>query len=167
MNIKKLRTTADGCFGLSNRGILNVTNNNIKCLVWDQPLKHTSVENPTNCSNVESRLKRIGNLFQACLHPLSEIISDKEWKTLRAREAVKKRRKKVSNRTVNYFRQRNKCSQYLVSRKRNVKIRKKKKRKRVLRKYYAVLVKIIKIGKHGDNYNVIFKNSGTKAETTE
>ena len=63
---------------------------------------------------------------QACLHLLSEIISDKERKTLRAREAVKKQRTKVSNRTVNYFRQRNKCSQYLVLRKRNVKIRKKK-----------------------------------------
>ena len=44
---------------------------------------------------------------------------------------------------------------------------KKKKRKRVLRKYYAVLVKIFKIGKHGDNYKVIFKNPGTKAETTD
>ena len=41
--------------------------------------------------------------IQACLHELSQITSDKERKTLRAREAVKKRKKEVSNRTVNYF----------------------------------------------------------------
>ena len=103
---------------------------------------------------------------QACLHPLSQIISDKERKTIRAREAVKKRKKEVSNGTVNYFRQRDKCSQYLVCKRGMLRLGKKK-RKRVSRKYYAVLVKISKIGKHGDNYKVIFKNPGTKAETTE
>ena len=30
---KKLRTRADGYVGLSNRDILKVTNNNIKCLI--------------------------------------------------------------------------------------------------------------------------------------
>ena len=63
---------------------------------------------------------------QACLHPLSQIISDKERKTLWAREAVKKRKKEVSNRTVNYFRQQNKCSQYLVCKRGMLQLGKKK-----------------------------------------
>ena len=46
-------------------------------------------------------------------------------------------------------------------------LRLRKKRKRVLRKYYAVLGKITKVRKHGDDYKVIFKNPETKAETTE
>ena len=46
-------------------------------------------------------------------------------------------------------------------------LRLRKKRKRVLRKYYAVLGKITKVRKHGDDYKVIFKNPKTKAETTE
>ena len=41
-----------------------------KSLDVDQPLRYTLVENPTNCSNVERRLKMIGNLFfiHACIH---------------------------------------------------------------------------------------------------
>ena len=39
--------------------------------------------------------------------------------------------------------------------------------KRVLKKYYIVLGKITKIGKHGDNYKIIFKNPETKAKTNE
>ena len=51
----------------------------------------------------EKSIEKDRKSVQACLHPLSQIISDKERKTLRAREAVKKRKKEVSNRTVNYF----------------------------------------------------------------
>ena len=39
--------------------------------------------------------------------------------------------------------------------------------KRVLKKYHIVLGKITKIGKHGDNYKIIFKNPETKAKTNE
>ena len=78
---------------------------------------------------------------------------------------MKKRNKDVSNRTVKYFRQRNKCSQYLVGKR--ILLRLGKKGKRVSKKYYVVLGKINKIGKHDDNYKVIFKNPETKAETTE
>ena len=53
-------------------------------------------------------------VVQPCLHPSSEIISDNKRKTLRASEAVKKRNKEVSNKTVKCFRQRNKCSQHLT-----------------------------------------------------
>ena len=53
-------------------------------------------------------------VVQPYSHPPIQIISDNKQKTLRAREAEKKRNKKVSNRTVKYLRQRNKCSQYLV-----------------------------------------------------
>ena len=42
------------------------------------------------------------------MHPSSEIISDNERKTLRDREAVMKRNKEVSNKTVKYLRQQNK-----------------------------------------------------------
>ena len=94
---------------------------------------------------------------------LSEIISNNERKTLRSREAVKKRNKEVFNRTVKYFRQRKKCSQYLV----RVLLRLGKKRKSVSKKYYVVLGEITKIRKHGDNYKVIFKNPETNAESTE
>ena len=67
---------------------------------------------------------------------------------------------------MKYFRQRNKWSQYLVGKR--VLLRLDKKGKRVSKKYYVVLSKITKIGKHGDNYKVIiFKNSETKAETTK
>ena len=86
-------------------------------------------------------------------------------KTLRTREAVMKRNKEVSNKTVKYFRQQNKCSQYLVGKR--VLLRLSKKGKIVSKKYYVVLVKITKIEKHGDNYKVIFKNPATKAETAE
>ena len=41
-----------------------------------------------------------------------------------------------------------------------------KKGKRVSKKYYVVLSKITKIGKNGNNYNVIFKKRETKAENT-
>ena len=99
------------------------------------------------------------------LHPSDEIISDNERKTLRAREAVMKRNKEVSNRTLKYFRQRNKCSQYLVGER--VLLRLGKKGKIVSKKYYVLLDKITKIEKHGDNYKVIFKNPETKAGTTE
>ena len=102
---------------------------------------------------------------QPCLHPSSEIISDNERKTIRAREAVMKRNKEVSNKTVKYFRQQNKCSQYLVGKR--VLLRLSKKGKIVSKKYYVILVKITKIEKHGDNYKVIFKNPVTKAETAE
>ena len=44
-------------------------------------------------------------VIQPYLHASSEIISDKERKTQRTREAVKKRNKKVSNRFLKYFRQ--------------------------------------------------------------
>ena len=37
----------------------------------------------------------------------------------------------------------------------------------VSKKYYVVLGKINKTGKHGANYKVIFKNPETKSETTE
>ena len=53
-------------------------------------------------------------VVQPCLNPSSEINSHNERETIRAREAVKKWNKEVSNRTVKYFRQRNKCSQYFV-----------------------------------------------------
>ena len=99
------------------------------------------------------------------MHPSSEIISDNERKTLRAREAVMKRNKEVSKKTVKYFRQQSKCSQYLVGKR--VLLRLSKKGKTVSKKYYVVLVKITKIGKHGDNYKIIFKNPETKAETTK
>ena len=66
---------------------------------------------------------------------------------------------------MKYFRQQNKCSQYLVSEK--VLLRLGKKRKRVSKKYYVAHGKITKIGKHGDNYKVIFKNPEFRAETTE
>ena len=99
------------------------------------------------------------------MHPSSEIISDNERKTLRAREAVMKRNKEVSNKTVKYFRQQSKCSQYLVGKR--ALLRLSKKGKTVSKKYYVVLVKITKIGKHGDNYKIIFKNPETKAETTK
>ena len=94
---------------------------------------------------------------------MSEIISNNERKTLRSREAVKKRNKEVFNRTVKYFRQRKKCSQYLV----RVLLRLGKKRKSVSKKYYVVFGEITKIRKHGDNYKVIFKNPETNAESTE
>ena len=71
----------------------------------------------------------------------------------------------VSNKTIKYFRQRNKCSKYLVGKR--VLLRLGKIRKRVLKKYYIVLGKITKIGKHGDNYKIIFKNPETKAKTNE
>ena len=51
----------------------------------------------------EKSIEKHRKSVQACLHPSSQIISDKERKTLRSREAVKKRKKEVSNRTVNYF----------------------------------------------------------------
>ena len=104
-------------------------------------------------------------IFQLCLHLSSEIISDNERKTLRAIEALKKRNKEVSNRTVKYFRQRNKCLKYLA--RETIILKSGKKGKRVSKKYYVVLGKITKIGKHGDDCKVIFKNSETKAETTE
>ena len=63
------------------------------------------------------------------------------------------------------MRQRNKCSQYLLSKR--VLLRLDKKGKRVSKKYYVVLGKITEIGKHGDNYKVIFKNPDTKPETAE
>ena len=96
------------------------------------------------------------------MHLSSEIISDNERKTLRAIEALKKRNKEVSNRTVKYFRQQNKCLQWET-----IILKLGKKGKRVSKKYYVVLGKITKIGKHGDDCKVIFKNSETKAETTE
>ena len=46
-----------------------------------------------------------------------------------------------------------------------VKIRQNKKKS--IKKYYIVLGKITKIGKHGDNYKIIFKNPETKAKTNE
>ena len=76
-----------------------------------------------------------------------------------------KRNKEVSNKTVKYFRQQSKCSQYLVGKR--ALLRLSKKGKTVSKKYYVVLVKITKIGKHGDNYKIIFKNPETKAETTK
>ena len=137
-----------------------------KSLVWDQPLRYTSVQNPTNCFNMESQLKRKGNLLfsHACIHQVRSLVIMNE-KTLRTREAVMKRNKEVSNKTVKYFRQQNKCSQYLVGKR--VLLRLSKKGKIVSKKYYVVLVKITKIEKHGDNYKVIFKNPVTKAETAE
>ena len=41
------------------------------------------------------------------------------------------------------------------------------KRKKSIKEVLFVLGKISKIGKHGDNYKLIFKNPETKAETTE
>ena len=99
------------------------------------------------------------------MHQSSDIINDNERKTLRAREAVKKRNKEVSNRSVKYFGQQNKCSQYLVDKR--VLLNLGKKGKTVSEKYYVVLGKIIKSGKYGNNYKVIFKNPETKVGTTE
>ena len=47
-----------------------------RSLVEDQPLTNTTVENPTNCSNVENRLKRIGNLSfsYACIYQVRSLV---------------------------------------------------------------------------------------------
>ena len=55
-----------------------------RSLVGDHPLRHTSIENPTTCCNVESRLKRIGNLSfsHACIYQVrSLVIMNKKIKT--------------------------------------------------------------------------------------
>ena len=66
---------------------------------------------------------------------------------------------------MKYFRQRNKCLKYLA--RETIILKSGKKGKRVSKKYYVVLGEITKIGKHGDDCKVLFKNSETKAETTE
>ena len=47
-----------------------------KNLIGDQPLRYTSVQNPTNCFNVESLLKRKGNLLfiHACIHRVRSLV---------------------------------------------------------------------------------------------
>ena len=58
----------------------------------------------------------------------------------------------IVERTVKYFRKRIKCSQYQVSEK--LLIRYGKKGKKSPKQRFVLLGKVVKVGKHGDNYKI-------------
>ena len=99
--------------------------------------------------------------YQPVLKPSQKLIADKVQKVKTTRKVVKN--KDIADRTVNYFRRRNKCFEYSVNEKVLLRIGGKRKNGKVPSKYHITLGKIKKIGKRGDSYKVKFHDSDSQS----